>query len=121
MRVTIGLAEVTVAVLTVVLSVGASWVAVKEQMATQVQITKALEESVSSNVRVISLMEERMSRTDTQIALLKEKGNQQEKTTNSYTESLNGLRKVLGELNVTLGRMDERLIGVEKGVKELKK
>lgn len=110
-----------VALLTVVLSVGASWVTVKEQLATQVTMTKELRDDVALNVRVLSLMEEKMSRTDTSIALLKEKDSQLERSTRAYTESLNGLREVLGELNITLGRMDERMKSVEEGVKEIRR
>src|SRR5690606_38828279 len=114
----IGIAEVAIASLTVILSVGASWVTVKETQASSVARISSMEDDLTINVRLMTEMEKRMDRADTDIALLREKDRQLEKATDTYSESLNGLRKVLSELNVTLGRMDERLIGIERGIKD---
>lgn len=116
----IGLAEVTIAVLTFVLSVGGSWVAVKETQAAQIEKTSQLEDAMSANIRIIAEVEKRLATADTERAVLKEKDMQLERTTRTYTDSLNGLQQVLGELNVTLGRMDERLKGVEEGIKDIR-
>lgn len=119
MRVNLGVTEVGVAILTVVISLGASWVAVKEQVASQDTAVKELTQSTELTREVLKELKDQQNAQEVSLMRQEERYDQLSRTTDDYRYSMERLSEVLGNLNVTLGRMDERLKGVEQGLRDI--
>lgn len=113
-KISLGLAELLVTVMVMLLSIGGSWVLVKEQLA-------AISVTVESNKTTSMEAYKKAEELGYEVVVLKRNDVQLEYSTNAYRESLDGLREVLAELNVTLGRMDERMQSVERGIEDIKR
>lgn len=112
-KVKLGWADLLVGVLAIVVTLGGSWVLMKEQVATVVNVSEN-----NKSMAVEAYKKAETNRND--IRVLQRDAVQLEQSTRSYRESLDGLRQVLGQLNITLGRMDERMKNVEEGIERLR-
>lgn len=119
-KVEVGKLEIGIAVFTLVLSLAGSWIAVKEQLAGYMEKNSALESRVTLNTNNVLILSQDAKDLRMELLILRERSNQLAQSNKDYKESLDRLGAVLGELNSTLVRMDERFKGVESHVKDLR-
>ena len=130
MQINIGWTEVLIGALTVVLSIGGSWVVLKEQMATMSEKLNQIEGHVEENStiikeqsedtsRMIKELGDKLSKNWVEVSILGEKNRQLSESTKEYKETLEKLGVVLTGLHNTLVRLDERMKSVEEGVRAL--